>query len=106
MTGWALKLPREMKPRLLFSGTMGLNPPSFLGNGLRCCGGSVIRIATHVASDGASVFGYPNPGEKISVRSLAPAGTNRCYQVWYRNPLGPCAGQFSNLTNGYTIAWH
>lgn len=92
-------------PCLLYSGTLGLTPPPFLYNGIRCCGGVTLRLAIHQAVSGATTFGYPNISEVISVLSTAPAGTSRCYQVWYRDTLGPC-GLLANLTNGYDIAWH
>ena len=91
---------------LLLSSFVEQNPPPFLSDGILCCGGQIKRLAIHLVSpEGEATFGYPTAGEEVSVMSEAAPGTTACYQVWYRDTVGPC-GQGSNLTNGYRIPWH
>ncbi len=74
------------------------------GDGLRCVGGSVIRLRTKVNAAGASR--YPEPGEApVSVRGFVPAGSTRHYQVWFRNAAAFCTPSTFNLTNGASVAW-
>jgi hypothetical protein len=77
---------------------------SVLGDGLRCVGGSLVRLGTKINSSNGST--YPGSGDlPISIRgALPPGGGTRTYQAWYRNPSGPC-GSGSNLTNGVQVTW-
>jgi hypothetical protein len=91
---------------LYFQGTTqvagGLGAP--FGDGLRCAGGTVIRLVTRInTANGSS---YPDVLDPpISIRGAIPAGGGtRTYQVWYRNQSGPC-GSGHNLTNGVLVAW-
>jgi hypothetical protein len=92
---------------LFFQGTSrqngGLGSP--FGDGLRCVGGSVVRLGTKTAVSG--VASYPAVGDaSISVRGLLPpTGGVRYYQAWYRNPAAFCTASTFNLTNGLEIAW-
>jgi hypothetical protein len=73
-------------------------------DGKRCAAGAVIRLGLKATVSGAS--SYPQLGDlSVSVRGVVPAsGGVRYYQVWYRNPLGPCATG-SNLSNGLSVVW-
>ncbi len=75
------------------------------GDGLRCVGGSVVRLGTKLNVSNAS--GYPEGGDPpISVRgALPPDGGSRHYQVWYRNAAAFCTADTFNLTNGLTAVW-
>lgn len=77
------------------------------GDGLRCVGGTVIRLASKSALTQVAV--YPNEGigeAPISVRGLIPAaGGVRRYQAWYRNTASYCTPSSFNLSNGLEIAW-
>ncbi|MCY2960692.1 MAG: thrombospondin type 3 repeat-containing protein [Planctomycetota bacterium] len=85
---------------LFFQGSAQTNVP-FL-DGRRCAGGAVVRLATK-SHTGAST--YPQPGDQsVHTRGLVAAPGVRAYQVWYRNPSGPC-GQGSNLSNGLSVIW-
>ncbi|MCY2961535.1 MAG: hypothetical protein NTY35_15335 [Planctomycetota bacterium] len=87
---------------LYFQGTTQLAVP--FGDGLRCAGGSVVRLATKSNVSGASR--YPSPGDPaVSVRGNVPPGSTRTYQVWYRNPAPFCTVSTFNLTNGLSLAW-
>ncbi len=72
----------------------GLGNP--FGDGLRCAGGSVVRLGVVPAdANGDAVLAsIPNPGPGVTKR----------YQYWYRNP-GITFGAGFNLTNGYEITW-
>lgn len=73
------------------------------GDGLRCAGGTVVRLGTKTNTDGTSR--YPEAGDApVSVRGLVPVGATRRYQTWCRDPSGPCGSGF-NLTNAVVVTW-
>lgn len=74
------------------------------GDGLRCAGGSTIRLGTK--SNVGGVSQYPAPGDvSVSVRGLVAAPSTRTYQVWYRNAAAFCTSATYNLTNGLLVTW-
>lgn len=75
------------------------------GDGLRCVGGSVIRLTTTTNTLGTSR--YPFFGDlPLSVRgSITTSGTTRYYQGWYRNSATFCTADTFNLTNGLQVTW-
>ncbi|MBL8863781.1 MAG: hypothetical protein JNK02_17460 [Planctomycetes bacterium] len=74
------------------------------GDGLRCAGGTVIRLGTKFNASGASQ--YPGVGDpSVSVRGLVGAPGTRTYQVWYRNAAAFCTPDTFNLTNGILVTW-
>jgi hypothetical protein len=74
------------------------------GDGLRCAGGSVIRLGTKFNTAGASQ--YPGGGDPtVSVRGLVVSPGTRTYQVWYRNAAAFCTVSTFNLTNGIEATW-
>ncbi len=74
------------------------------GDGLRCAGGSVIRLATKFNAAGASQF--PAGGDpSVSVRGLVASPGSRTYQCWYRNAAAFCTASTFNLTNGVGVTW-
>jgi hypothetical protein len=91
---------------LYFQGTSPVNGGlgSVFGDGLRCAGGSIVRLATRQNVSGAS--GYPAPGEpSISQRGQVAVPGSRLYQVWYRNPAPFCTSGTFNLTNSWVVEW-
>jgi hypothetical protein len=76
------------------------------GDGLRCIGGSLLRIATRVVAGGAAA--YPMPGEvPLSIKGLIPAGGMTVgYQAHYRDSASFCTPATFNLTNAYEVAWN
>jgi hypothetical protein len=87
---------------LFFQGTTQV--ASVFGDGLRCAGGSIVRLATKSNSAGASV--YPGPADpRVSVRGGVTASGTRTYQVWYRNAASFCTSATFNLTNGWLLEW-
>jgi hypothetical protein len=86
---------------------------SVFGDGVRCVGGQLKRLATRNASGGVASF--PAAGDpSISAQSaflgdpIAP-GSTRFYQVYYRDPdLAFCPappGNSWNVTNGMRVNW-
>jgi len=74
------------------------------GDGLRCAGGTVTRLATKTNSAGQSQ--YPAAGDPaISVRGLASIGVLSTYQVWFRNSAAFCTADTFNTTNGVELTW-
>ena len=69
--------------------------------GLRCVGGSVIRLEVVVGD------GVVDSSVKIPVVGLAEAGDRRYYQFWYRDPFAPgCAFiHGANLTSAARVDW-
>lgn len=92
---------------LYFQGTslVAAGAGAAFGDGLRCAGGTVIRLGTKTNSLGASQ--YPTVGDaSISVRGLVPqAGGTRVYQAWYRNAGAFCTISTFNLSNGVSVSW-
>lgn len=77
---------------------------SVFGDGLRCAGGSVVRLRTVANVAGASHF--PAAGDPtISVRGMVGSPGTRTYQVWFRNAASFCTPATFNLTNGVEIVW-
>jgi ELWxxDGT repeat protein len=78
--------------------------PAAFGDGLRCAGGSVVRLGSRVATSGIAF--YPGPGEAlVSIAGVVAAGDTRVYQAWYRNNANYCTSAAFNLTNGLSVLW-
>jgi hypothetical protein len=91
---------------LYFQGTAQINGGlgTAFGDGLRCAGGSVIRLGTKTNAGGASQ--YPTGADPtIAVKGMNAAGDVRMYQVWYRNAAAFCTASTFNLTNGLQVTW-
>ncbi len=91
---------------LYFQGTTSLvgGMGAVFGDGLRCAGGSILRLGTKNNSAGASQ--YPQGGDPtVSVRGLVASPGTRTYQVWYRNAAAFCTASTFNLTNGVVVIW-
>jgi hypothetical protein len=75
------------------------------GDGLRCAGGTIIRLGTKTNVGGTSQ--YPEAGNaSVSVRGMNTAGSVRDYQVWYRNAAPAfCTPSTFNLTNAVELTW-
>jgi hypothetical protein len=88
---------------LLFSGDNAVDAcvGRTFGDGRRCAGGNLLRLGTmSVPMSGDATYG---PG-LIALENAVMPGDTRRYQMWYRDPAGPCASGF-NLTNGYAITY-
>jgi hypothetical protein len=73
------------------------------GDGLRCAGGTIIRLGTKTNVAGAS--SYPGGSTPISVKGNNAAGDVRNYQCWYRNAATFCTNDTFNLTNALNVTW-
>lgn len=79
------------------------------GDGVRCAGGHLLRLALKTSSGGAS--SYPEAGDfSITARAaelgmpIAP-GSQRYYQAYYRDPANFACSATFNATNGVIIDW-
>ncbi len=100
-------------PTLVFQGATSLSQPVSFGDGFRCVGGSIQRMYTSTAVNGA--IAVPGAGQlSIGARSAAlgiplSPGTVRSYQAWYRDPnlsfCAPPSGNAWNLSNAVRIVW-
>jgi hypothetical protein len=80
------------------------------GDGVRCAGGALVRLAVKTCSGGAAQF--PQPGDmSVSQRGgVTPgSGVTREYQTYYRNPdptfCPPPQGNTWNVTNAVQVTW-
>jgi len=91
---------------LFFQGTsvVGGGAGVAFGDGLRCVGGTVTRLATRTASN--SQVEYPvSPETAISILGGVATPGSRFYQVWYRNSAAFCTPATFNLSNGSRVEW-
>jgi len=102
----ALRLPAYTSA-LFIQGTSQIaqGTGSAFGDGLRCAGGAIRRIAIIPASSlGQAVFPTPG-GSTLSAQGAVGSPGTRTYQTWYRNSAGFCTSAAFNLTNGWEIPW-
>jgi len=90
------------QPALLFAGQNAINGGNGVpfGDGLRCAGQSVVRLG--IDTPGANGDAGWGPG--LGATGGWAAGETRYFQVWYRDPGGPCGSGF-NLTNGVGVTF-
>jgi hypothetical protein len=91
---------------LYFQGTLRVNAGNgaVFGDGLRCVGGTVIRIGTKTNVAGTS--SYPAAGDAhVALKCNDAPGDVRDYQCWYRNAAQFCSGATFNLSNGLETTW-
>ena len=92
------------QPVLLFAGTSSVNGGAGVpfGDGLRCVGGSVVRLDTRVGTPyfGLAVWDAGLPGA-LGVA----AGETRFFQAWYRDPLGTPCGSGFNTSNAVEVTF-
>ena len=97
-------------PGLYFQGTTQLAGGSGVsfGDGLRCVGGTVIRLGIIGGVGNASTYptGVTPPfNTPISVRGFVSAGQSLNYQLWYRDSGAFCTVSVFNLTNALNQVW-
>ena len=74
------------------------------GDGLRCAGGTRVRLGTTTNVGGMSQ--YPSGAEPaVSVQGGCSSGDVRTYQIAYRNPAPFCTSSTFNTSNGLEILW-
>lgn len=92
------------RPGLFFQGTIEVNGGAGLafGDGLRCAGGSIVRLEIVVTDETGSAAST----QSIATASSISTGDLRTYQFWFRDPvMSPCGTEF-NTTNGFSITWN
>lgn len=97
----AAQLPPNV-PALLFAGTSAVNAGlgAVFGDGLRCAGGSVVRLGVRFGD----AIGGAEWGPGYVAQQGWVAGDTRYFQVRYRNNAGPCVAGF-NTTNGLQVTF-
>ena len=98
---------------IFLQGDANLGVPVPFGDGLRCVGGTLRRLAVKNASGGSVSF--PGPGDPSVTQQSAnlgdplSPGTTRWYQTYYRDPnIAFCpqpAGNNWNVSSGLEITW-
>jgi hypothetical protein len=93
---------------LYFQGTVqqGGGPGSVFGDGLRCAGGTIVRIGT-VSNSTSGTSQYPPTPNHPNVHTagqITQPGV-RTYQIWYRNAVSFCTPAPFNLSQGTSIVW-
>ncbi|MBL8857985.1 MAG: hypothetical protein JNL28_05745 [Planctomycetes bacterium] len=91
---------------LFFQGTT-VDVPTPFGDGLRCIGGTLVRLIVKTAPGGVAQTPAPGSGEPaLSSAGMVPiGGGTRSYQVWYRDASTFCTSATFNLTNGILADW-
>jgi plastocyanin len=92
-------------PGLFFQGNNAVNSANGnpFGDGLRCAGGSVIRLEVQFANAGNNFS--TQTSLPIAASGGANVGQTKRYQYWYRDAgTSPCNSLF-NLSNGYEVTW-
>jgi len=92
--------PAASTPTSIVIRAASLDPaaPVVFGDGLRCIGTPVVRLAATFASGGVATHTFGHG-------SMAPTGTNY-YQLWFRNTPAPfCTPDAFNLSNGSMLTW-
>jgi len=100
---------------LFFQGTLRENggAGTTFGDGLRCAGGTTVRLATYPVEAGTAAIGYGGTpglggGTTTPIHTLGQVptlGGTRVYQLWYRNSAAFCTSALFNLSNGVEIFW-
>jgi hypothetical protein len=91
---------------LYYQGSQAVNGGlgTAFGDGLRCVGGTVVRLGTE--ANAGSESHYPTgTNTPVSVHGSCAAGDVRFYQCWYRNAAAFCTSETFNYTNGVRVVW-
>lgn len=83
------------QPGLLFQG-LGTNSNP-MGSGILCVAPMMRHGVQSLDDDGATSYS--------GLATHALSGMTLYYQYWFRDPGGPCSGNF-NLTNGWQTVWY
>jgi hypothetical protein len=93
---------RPSQPGLYFQGDAAVDggDGAPFGDGLRCAGTNVVRLEVRTADAG----GASSTTVDLGLEGGAAPGDTRFYQLWTRDPGGPCGSGF-NTTNGLRVEW-
>lgn len=88
------------RPALLFVGDAALNGGKGVpfGDGLACASGNVVRLGVRTPAGAGRV----RWGSGLRTLGGWAPGDTRYFQIWYRDPDGPCGSGF-DLTNGLRV---
>lgn len=77
------------------------------GDGVRCAGGSLVRLRTKLNTAGASQFPDGTDTVTLSQRGgvVPGSGAERSYQTYYRNAASFCTPATFNVTNAWHVVW-
>jgi hypothetical protein len=75
------------------------------GDGLRCLGGTVIRLGIQHVTNGAATFGVSSGSPVSGLGQITSPGTLRFYQAWYRDAAPYCTTATWNLSNALSVLW-
>ena len=91
------------QPGLYFQGNNAVNSGSgnTFGDGLRCAGGSVIRLQVRAANSS----GVSETNIDLIAKGGITSGAVKHYQLWYRDPASTICGTSFNLTNGVKVTF-
>ena len=92
-------------PGLFFQGDNAVNSGmgNPFGDGLRCAGGSVVRLEVRFANAGN---GFTTETTiSIATKGGVSAGQTKRYQFWYRDTGSSPCGSLFNLSSGYELVW-
>lgn len=71
------------------------------GDGLRCLGGSVVRLQVRLPNSSGSA----STTIGVAAKGAVAPGETKHYQLWYRDVVAsPCGANF-NFSNGLTVTW-
>ncbi|MFM7282795.1 MAG: hypothetical protein ACKO32_13560, partial [Planctomycetia bacterium] len=104
------QLMRPNATAIFLQGTINLPSGVVFGDGVRCVGGQIMRLAVKT-TNGIGAASYPAIGEdSIRLRSNAlgapiPSGSVRGYQIYYRDPLTMGCPTTFNITNAVQAQW-
>lgn len=94
---------------ILFQGTSAVGANStgaIFGDGLRCAGGAVTRLASRTVVAGGATFGSAAGDPPLSVTGAIPSSAGVFfYQAWFRNAAAFCTASTFNLTHAVEIRW-
>lgn len=94
-------------PGLFFQGTNqvagGLG--ATFGDGLRCAGGSIVRLGVVVSSGNAAQYPRAGIDPSVSAQGGPAVGNLYVYQHYYRDTASFCTSATFNLSNGVLVPW-
>jgi hypothetical protein len=80
--------------------------PAVFGDGLRCAGGDLQRLAVVTNVGGTSQVPLPGGPSISTLGHVNPSGTPYVYQAYYRDPDPThCPAGTFNVTNAVTVQW-
>lgn len=91
---------------LLFQGTtqLAIGAGVVFGDGLRCAGGSIVRLGATLASGGVATWPLSG-GPQLGALGGVTANAVRHYQTWYRNAVPFCSASTFNLSQALSVSW-